>query len=165
MSSHYPCPQLLTLGRFDTQNMQPNAPSAPTFSSFNPKAWAEFNRAFKEYARHIASLEKIRPNEPAESGASTSFTLQDIQLSPSGLPLLPEAVRNNRGKETQKIQQGIIRAYLTKHYCEFVTSALIVTFLDERQCWRLAMKATACLLRRSRSRRRNMLAQFNCPAR
>ena len=102
---------------FDTQEMQPNAPSIPTFAVYNPAAWNAFRQAFTTYVKHIVVLEKGPPNS-AEDKVLDTYTMENMTFSTSGLPLLPQPVKNEFGTETKKIQQGIIRTYLTKQYSD-----------------------------------------------
>ena len=105
--------------------MQYNTPAVPTFESFNPKAWADFRQAFTEYVKHVGSLEKVTTSETITTEGTTTFTMDKLKTTPNGMPLLPEAVRNGHGKETKKIQEAIIRAYITKNYSTWRCSAII----------------------------------------
>lgn len=96
--------------------MQTNTPAVPSFESFNPIAWADFRKAFTLYVKHIGALEKGDAPNAAEGEVGATFTMEDMTYASSGLPLLPAAVKNEFGTETKKIQQAIIRVYLSKHY-------------------------------------------------
>ena len=102
--------------RFDTQDMQTNTGSAPSFAVYNPSAWSAFRQAFTGYVKHIAALEKDSPNNAEQISPSATYTFENMTYAPSGLPLLPEAVKNEFGTETKKMQQAILRVYLSKHY-------------------------------------------------
>ena len=62
---------------FDTQEMQPNAPSVPTFAVYNPSAFSAFRQAFTVYVKHIAVLEKGPPNT-AEEKVGETFTMENM---------------------------------------------------------------------------------------
>lgn len=101
---------------FDTQDMQTNTGSTPTFALYNPKAWKAFSEAFTGYVKHISSLEKDPPNPAEATISNNNYSFENMTYAPSGLPLLPEAVKNDFGTETTKMKQGILRVYLSKHY-------------------------------------------------
>ncbi len=77
-------------------------PAVPTFSSFNPKAWTDFRRAFTEYVKHVGTLEKVVVTEPDENIGPITYTVDKLTTSSTGMPLLPEAVRNKHGKGNEK---------------------------------------------------------------
>ncbi|KAF8955816.1 hypothetical protein BDZ97DRAFT_1926279 [Flammula alnicola] len=85
----------------------------PTFSQYDPTAYQAIKKAYLKYIKHIASIEK--GTAPA-ANTMTNFTMADLKCEPSGLPRLPDPIRNSNSIETNIIRQQIIRAYVAKHY-------------------------------------------------
>ncbi len=95
----------LTFHSFDTQDVQPNTPSVPTFAVFNPGAFSAFREAFTAYVRHIAMLEKGPPNN-AEAKVSESYTMENMTYATSGMPLLPASVKMNLGRKRRRFNKA-----------------------------------------------------------
>ncbi|KAF8961700.1 hypothetical protein BDZ97DRAFT_1921028 [Flammula alnicola] len=85
----------------------------PTFSQYDPTAYQAMKKAYLKYIKHIASIEK--GTAPAVNTV-TNFTMADLKCEPSGLPRLPDPIRNSNSIETNITRQQIIRAYVAKHY-------------------------------------------------
>lgn len=67
---------------------------------------------FVAYIKHISSIEK----GTVPAAKAVMFRLKDVQLDESGVPRVPDPIRNVNNLETNLTQQQIIRAYFTKHY-------------------------------------------------
>ncbi|KAF8962367.1 hypothetical protein BDZ97DRAFT_1920636 [Flammula alnicola] len=87
----------------------------PMFSQYDPMAYQAMKKAYLKYIKHIASIEK--GTSPA-ANTVTNFTMADLKCEPSGLPRLPDPIRNSNSIETNITRQQIIRAYVAKHYSE-----------------------------------------------
>ncbi|KAF8955367.1 hypothetical protein BDZ97DRAFT_1926875 [Flammula alnicola] len=116
---HYKADGKIAFSSYDTQSMQTNVPTnVPTFLQFNPTAHREFKKAYVKYIKHISSLESgtQQPTVTAAGPTGTIFKLADLQFNPSGLPRVPDVMKNTQGIESSLMQQSMIRVYWTKHY-------------------------------------------------
>lgn len=75
-------------------------------------------------------LEKGGLPNTAEAPAGSNFAMKDLTYTKSGLPLIPDAVRNEFGTETKRIQQAILRVYLSKHYSNVVLNSSRLTLIE-----------------------------------
>lgn len=99
----------------DTQKSQLGAPmNVPTFAQFNAKAFKAMNKAYGVYAKHLTSLEQ---GEGTTSGPiPETFKANTLKMNDAGLPLVPDILQNDQGRETAAMQASMIRIYWTKHY-------------------------------------------------
>ncbi len=58
--------------------MQTNTGAAPTFELYNPGAWKAFRKAFTDYVKHIAALEKEAPNDAEHKATIDKYTLENM---------------------------------------------------------------------------------------
>jgi len=86
--------------------------SVPTFAQYNPKGFKSMTNDFVAYIKHISSIEK----GTVPAAKEITFRLKDVQLDESGVPRVPDPIRNVNNIETNLTQQQIIHAYFTKHY-------------------------------------------------
>ena len=97
-------------------NLIPNNPrNIPTFAQFDPGAVKLAMASFLKYVKHVVAL--LNGSDTADK-TITTFSAADLKFEPSGLPQVPDPIRNVNRIETNTTQQQIIRTYLTKQYSE-----------------------------------------------
>ncbi len=143
--------------------MQTNTGSAPTFALYNPKAWKAFSEAFTGYVKHISSLEKDTPNAAEPTLPNNTYSAENMTYAPSGLPLLSTAVKNEFGTETKKMQQTILRVYLSKHYSMVFShfGSFGTLIISSAGYWQTRSQSSM----EAHDRRRRCLHAFHFPAR
>jgi len=102
---------MLKISSLDTQDNCGDG-SIPTFWQHNPAAYKAMKTAFLNYIKIVSTIE----NGTETVKGTTNFSMADLTYTSTGLPWVPDPIRNVNEVETNLTQQQIIRSYLTKHY-------------------------------------------------